>query len=114
VLDEGAVRRPIGGSSVMRAQLQHLIEMSQRPHVTIQVLPFKVGGHAAAGGPFSVLHFAESDLSDIVYLEQLATAQYLEKPEMVGKYLTVMERLRLEAATPADSMKRLQAILSEA
>jgi len=81
--------------------------------VTIQVIPFKVGGHAAAGGPFSVLHFADSDLSDIVYLEQLSTAQYLEKPDMVGKYLAVMERLRLEAATPEDSRKRLQAILND-
>jgi len=114
VLDEAALRRPIGGPAVMRAQLNHLIEMSQRPTVTIQILPFKVGGHAAAGGPFSVLHFAESDLSDIVYLEQLATAQYLEKPDMVGKYLAVMERLCLEAATPAESMKRLQALLREA
>jgi transcriptional regulator with XRE-family HTH domain len=114
VLDEAALSRPIGGPSVMRAQLKHLIELSQRPNVTIQILPFKVGGHAAAGGPFSVLHFAESDLSDIVYLEQLATAQYLEKPDIVGKYLAVIERLSLEAATPADSMKRLQAILSEA
>ena len=113
VLDEAALSRPIGGPSVMRDQLARLIEMSQRPNVTIQVLPFKVGGHAAAGGPFSVLHFAESDLSDIVYLEQLSTAQYLDKPDMVGKYLAVMERLRLEAATPADSVKRLQAILSD-
>jgi len=114
VLDEATLRRPIGGSSVMRAQLKHLIEMSQRPNVTIQVLPFGVGGHAAAGGPFSVLHFAESDLSDIVYLEQLATAQYLEKRDMVDKYLAVMERLSLEAATPADSLKRLRALFSEA
>jgi transcriptional regulator with XRE-family HTH domain len=114
VLDEAALMRPIGGPSVMRAQLKHLIEMSQRPNVTLQILPFKVGGHAAAGGPFSVLHFAESDLSDIVYLEQLATAQYHEKPDMVGKYQAVMERLRIEAANPADSVKRLRAILSEA
>lgn len=114
VLDEAVLSRPIGGSAVMRAQLQHLIEMSQRPNVTIQILPFKAGGHAAAGGPFSVLHFAESDLTDIVYLEQLATAQYLEKRDMVGKYLAVMERLRVEAASPADSVKRLQAILSDA
>ena len=112
VLDEAALSRPIGGPSVMRDQLAHLIEMSGRPNVTIQVLPFKVGGHAAAGGPFSVLHFADSDLSDIVYLEQLSTAQYLEKPDMVRKYLAVMERLRLVAATPADSVKRLQAIRS--
>lgn len=114
VLDEAALRRPIGGPSVMRAQLKHLVEMSERPNVTIQILPFKAGGHAAAGGPFSVLHFAESDLSDIVYLEQLATAQYLEKPDMVGRYLAVMERLCLEAANPAESMKRLRVILSEA
>jgi len=113
VLDEAALSRPIGGRSVMRDQLAHLIEMSQRPNVTIQVLPFKVGGHAAAGGPFSVLHFAESDLSDIIYLEQLSTAQYLEKPDMVGKYLAVIERLRLEAATPADSIKRLTATLRD-
>jgi hypothetical protein len=91
----------------------HLIEMSQRPNVTIQVLPFKVGGHAAAGGPFSVLHFAESDLTDIVYLEQLSTAQYLEKRDIVGKYQAVMDRLCLEAATPEDSRKRLQAILND-
>lgn len=114
VLDEGALSRPIGGPSVMRAQLAHLIEMAQRPNVTIQVLPFNVGGHAAAGGPFSVLHFAESDLSDIVYLEQLSTAQYLEKPDMVRGYLAVMERLRTEASTPEDSLRRLRAILSAA
>jgi transcriptional regulator with XRE-family HTH domain len=113
VLDEATLTRPIGGASVMRTQLKHLIEMSQRPNVVIQILPFNAGGHAAAGGPFSVLHFAESDLSDIVFLEQLATAQYLEKPDMVRKYLAVMERLRLEAATPADSINRLQAMLSD-
>jgi len=113
VLDEGALSRPIGGPAVMRAQLAHLIEMSQRDNVTVQVLPFKVGGHAAAGGSFSVLHFAESDLSDIVYLEQLSTAQYLEKPDMVGRYQAVLERVSLEAASPEDSRKRLQAILND-
>jgi transcriptional regulator with XRE-family HTH domain len=113
VLDEAVLSRPIGGPSVMKAQIAHLIEMSQRPNVTIQILPFKVGGHAAAGGPFSVLRFAEKDLSDIVYLEQLATAQYLEKRDMVAKYLAVMERLRLDAAPPDVSIKRLQAILSD-
>src|SRR6266699_7036731 len=61
VLDEAVLRRPIGGANAMRAQLKHLIEMSQRPNVTIQIVPFKAGGHAAAGGPFSVLRFAEFD-----------------------------------------------------
>jgi len=114
VLDEAALRRPIGGSAVMRAQLKHLIERSQWPNVTIQVLPFKMGGHSAVGGPFSVLHFAESDLSDVVYLEQLASSQYLDKQDMVDKYLAVMERLCHQAATPEDSVTKLQALLSEA
>ena len=114
VVDEAALRRPIGGSSVMRAQLKHLIAASQRSNVTIQVMPFKIGGHPAVAGPFSVLHFAESDLSDVVYLEQLASSQYHDKPDMVDKYLAVMERLCLDAATPADSIERLGAMLSEA
>ena len=114
VLDEAVLRRPIGGPSAMRAQLKHLIEMSQRPNVTIQIVPFKAGGHAAAGGAFSVLRFAEYDLSDIVYLEQLASAQYLDKPDVVDRYLAVMERLCLEADTPANSVKTLRAMLREA
>jgi transcriptional regulator with XRE-family HTH domain len=114
VLDEAALRRPIGGSSVMRAQLKHLIEMSQRPNVTIQVMPFKMGGHSAVGGSFTVLRFAESDLSDVVYLEQLASSQYLDRQDVIDKYLTVMERLCLEAAPQPDSINRLQAMLSEA
>ena len=113
VVDEAALRRPIGGSAVMRAQLKHLIAISQRPNVTIQVMPFKMGGHSAVGGPFSVLHFAESDLSDVVYLEQLASSQYLDKPDVIDKYRAVLERLCLEALTPADSVTKLQALLSE-
>ena len=84
VVDEAALRRPIGGSRAMRAQLTHLIEMSQQPNVTIQVMPFTAGGHAAAGGSFSVLHFAEDDLPDMVYLEQLASAQYQDKQDILA------------------------------
>lgn len=114
VLDEAVLSRPIGGSRVMRAQLMHLIEMSQQPDVTIQIMPFTVGGHSAAGGSFSVLHFGEDDLPDMVYQEQLASAQYVDKPDVVGKYREVLERLRLEAATPANSVKTLRARLREA
>jgi transcriptional regulator with XRE-family HTH domain len=113
VLDEAALRRPIGGVRAMRAQLQHLIEMAQQPNVTIQIMPFTSGGHAAAGGSFSVLHFAEIDLPDVVYLEQLASAQYLDKQDVVGTYVEVLDRLRVEAATPADSLETLQARLRE-
>jgi transcriptional regulator with XRE-family HTH domain len=113
VLDEAVLRRPIGGANAMRTQVKHLIEMSQRPNVTIQIVPFKAGGHAAAGGPFSVLRFAEYDLPDIVYLEQLSSALYLDKQDVVDSYLAVMERLCIEAATPASSVKSLRALLRE-
>lgn len=113
VLDEAALRRPIGGVRAMRAQLKHLIEMAQQPNVTVQIMPFTSGGHAAAGGSFSLLHFAENDLPDMVYLEQLASAQYLDKQDVVGTYVEVLDRLHVEAATPADSLKSLQARLRE-
>ncbi len=113
VLDEAVLRRPIGGPAVMQAQLKYLVEMSQRPNVTVQVVPFNAGGHAAAGGPFSVLRFAEHDLPDVVYLEQLTSALYLDKLDVVDSYLAVMERLCIEAATPANSAKMLRAALRE-
>ena len=114
VLDEALLRRPIGGPSAMRAQLKHLIEMSQRPNVTIQVISFKAGGHAAAGGPFSLLRFAEFDLPDVVFLEQLNSAQYLDKPDVVDSYLVVMERLCIDALTPAATVKTLRSMVREA
>ncbi len=114
VLDEAVLRRPIGGPSAMRAQLKHLIEMSQRSNVTLQIVPFNAGGHAAAGGPFSVLRFAEFDVPDVVYLEQLTSAQYLDKQDVVDSYMAVMERLCIEAATPANSVKTLRSLLRDA
>jgi transcriptional regulator with XRE-family HTH domain len=114
VLDEAVLRRPIVGPAAMRAQLRHLIEMSQHPNVTVQVIPFKAGGHAAAGGPFSLLRFAEHDLPDVVFLEQLNSAQYLDKPDVVDEYLAVMERLCIGALTPAATVKALRSTLREA
>jgi transcriptional regulator with XRE-family HTH domain len=112
VVDEALLRRPWGSPAVMQGQLKHLIEMAQRPNVTIQVMPFQAGGHSAAGGPFSILRFAEPDLPDVVYLEQLTSALYLDKPEVVDSYLRVMERVCMEAATPADSIDVITAILA--
>jgi hypothetical protein len=97
VMDEAALRRPLGGVRVMRAQLDHLIEMAASPNVTLQIVPFMRGGHAAAGGPFSILRFAEPDLPDVVYLEQLTSAVYLDKPDDLDRYLAVMERLCVDA-----------------
>jgi hypothetical protein len=85
--------------------------MAHEPNVTIQIMPFTSGGHAAAGGSFSVLHFAESELPDMVYLEQLSSAQYLDKQDVVSTYVEVLDRLRGEAASQADSLKTLEARL---
>jgi transcriptional regulator with XRE-family HTH domain len=113
VIDEAALRRPVGGEAVMRAQLKHLLDVAQRRSVTIQIIPFNAGGHAAAGGPFTILRFAEDDLPDVVYMEQLTSALYLDKPEVVDSYLLVMERLCVAAATPNQSMKMLREMLKE-
>ncbi len=111
VLDEAVLRRPIGSRAVMRAQLKHMLELSERQNVTIQLIPFNAGGHAAAGGAFNILRFAEPDLPDVVYLEQLTSALYLDKPETVDNYLMVMERLCMEAVTPAGSADLIRKIL---
>ena len=71
VIDEAALRRSLNGPELLRAQLDHLLAMNELPNVSVQIAPLSFGGHAAAGGPFSILRFAEPDLPDIVYLEQL-------------------------------------------
>ncbi|SRR5216683_1092920 len=111
VVDEAALRRPLGGREAMMEQLRHLIEVTELPNVTLQVVPFSVGGHSAAGGPFSILRFSEPDLPDVVYLEQLTSALYLEKRADVDRYLAVMERLCIEAEPATNTVKVLQRIL---
>src|SRR5262245_47879119 len=100
VIDESALHRPVGGVPVLRAQLERLIDAAERPNITIQVLPYEVGGHAAAGGPFSILRFPEADLPDIVYLEQLTSALYLDKRPDVDRYMAVMDQLSVTADPP--------------
>ena len=113
VIDEGALRRPVGGTAVMRAQLKRLIEVAGLRHVTVQVVPFSRGGHAAAGGSFTVLRFAEPEVPDVVYIEQLTSALYLDKREDVDHYLEVMNNLSTEALTPVQSARFLAEIIRD-
>jgi transcriptional regulator with XRE-family HTH domain len=114
VLDEAALRRPLGSQEVLRAQLQHLIEMTELPNITIQVAPFDVGGHAATGaGAFTILRFAQSDLPDIVYLEQLDSALYLDKKRDTDNYLTLMDSLCVQAQSPTETTNFLHQIIKE-
>jgi transcriptional regulator with XRE-family HTH domain len=114
VLDEAALRRPPNGPEVMRAQLEHLLEMTDLPNVTLQIVPFRVGPHAAAGGPFTILRFSEPDVPDVVYLEQLNSAVYLDQPEDVLDYMTVMNQLVVQAETGTASRAILRDLLRQA
>jgi len=108
VMDEAALRRPVGGREVMRAQLRRLVEAGGLPDVTLQVVPFGHGGHAAASGSFAILRFDEPDLPDVVYIEQLTSALYLEARQDVDHYLEVMNRLSADALTPASSLRFIE------
>jgi transcriptional regulator with XRE-family HTH domain len=113
VLDEAALRRSPGGRKVMRAQVEHLLELTDLPNVTLQIVPFSVGPHAAAGGPFTILRFPEPELPDVVYLEQLNSALYLDQPDDVVDYVTVMDQLCVQAISGPDTKDLLRGLLAE-
>jgi DNA-binding XRE family transcriptional regulator len=113
VVDEAALRRPVGGPETIRAQLERLIEAARLPNVTLQVLRFGAGAHPAMVGAFSVLRFADVDLPDVIYLEHLTGAVYLDKREDVRQYLHVMETVCVRAAPPAATPDILTGILKD-
>ncbi|MFQ6392956.1 helix-turn-helix domain-containing protein [Nocardia sp. KC 131] len=110
IVDEAALRRPIGGSTVWRDQVDHLVRLAVQPHISIQVLADHVGGSAIADGGFTVLRFAETDLPDIVYLQQLTSALYLDKLADLDAYLRVANVLSVHAAPPEYSIGLLEAL----
>jgi transcriptional regulator with XRE-family HTH domain len=115
VMDEAVLRRPVGGTAVMRGQLHRLIEVAKMPQVTLQVVPFARGGHAGASGSFTVLRFEEQYLPDVVYIEQLTGAVYLEQRSDVEHYLEVMDQLSSnEALTPAATARFIEQAAKEA
>ena len=113
VIDEAVLRRPVGSRATMRGQIQALIDATQRTSVHLQVLPFRVGGHSAAGGAFSILRFPDQELPDIVYVEQLASALYLDKRDDVELYVDAMERLCVESDPPDRTADTLRKVLKD-
>ncbi|AYN43677.1 XRE family transcriptional regulator [Streptomyces dangxiongensis] len=111
VLDEAALRRPYGDREVMRGQLQHLIDISARPNVRLQVMPFGFGGHSGESGAFTILSFPDADLSDVVYLEQLTSALYLDKREDVAQYEQALKELQQDSPGPDESRDLLRGLL---
>jgi transcriptional regulator with XRE-family HTH domain len=111
VIDEAALRRPVGGTETMRGQLEHLIAACELPHVTIHVMPFAAGGHAAAGGPVTLLRLPERELPDVIYLEQLIGAGYPAEREEVEYYRHVIDRLVTDAAPARETRSLLLGML---
>ncbi|MEQ4304006.1 helix-turn-helix transcriptional regulator [Plantactinospora sp. B6F1] len=114
VVDEAALRRPVGGTRVMRDQLESLLcTVTKMANVRLQVIPLAAGGHAAAGGAFTILRFPQQELADLVYIEQLTSALYLDKREDVDRYFEAVNRLFVEAAPLKDTFQILDRIIRD-
>ncbi|MGH3944263.1 MAG: DUF5753 domain-containing protein, partial [Pseudonocardiaceae bacterium] len=112
VIDESVLHRPIGGRRVMLAQIEHLLALTKRPNITLQVVPYPLSGYAAEG-PFSMLRFAEPELPDVVYIEHLSGALYLDKRSETELYSRVFDRLMVDAKTPDHSRQLLAKVRAE-
>jgi transcriptional regulator with XRE-family HTH domain len=113
ILDEGAIRRNIGGAKVMRPQLEHLIQASRWSNVTLQVLGFETGAHAGLVGPFSILQFPERGDSEVAYTESVGGMIYLEKEREVRACAEAFDRMRAAALSPAASIELIQQVQEE-
>jgi transcriptional regulator with XRE-family HTH domain len=113
VIDEGALRRLVGGPAVMRVQLEHLIDITRLGHVNIQVLPFRAGGHAASGGPVELLRFAGDQLPDVVCLEYLTGAVYPSRPAELACYWDILNQLATQADPPIASTLTIEQMRGE-
>ncbi|MGW5420867.1 helix-turn-helix domain-containing protein [Streptomyces sp. NPDC003943] len=103
VIDEGALSRVVGGRQVMVEQLEHLVEQSHLPHVTVQVLPFHMGAHPGISGHYAILEFPDTSDSSVVYIEGVTSDLYLEKAQDVAKYSVMYEHLRAQALNADDT-----------
>ncbi|MFD5712631.1 helix-turn-helix domain-containing protein [Streptomyces pharetrae] len=113
VMDETALRRPVGGPEVMRAQIDKLLDAARLPHVTLQVVPFSTGPHPGTYGPFVLFRFAMPELPDMVYSEYLTGAVYLDARAEVATHLEVMDRMAAQAATAQRTKEILRDLRKE-
>lgn len=113
IVNEAALRRPVGSRDAMRAQLEHLRELAARPNVTLQVLPFDAGAHASMINAFSILGFPDSQDPSVVYIESLTGALYLEKPHEVDRYNVAFDHLKASALNTTASAALINRVAKE-
>jgi hypothetical protein len=106
IVDEAVFHRPLGGEKVLREQIDHLLEMTSLPNISVQVVPFHRSGSAAESA-FTLLRFAEPDLPNVAYVEHVAGALYVEKLEEIEIYSRIMDRSAISAETPEHSRQLL-------
>ncbi|MEV7519190.1 helix-turn-helix transcriptional regulator [Streptomyces sp. NPDC091371] len=110
VLWEAALRQQIGSPDVMRGQLNHLAEMARRPHIHVQVLPFRAGAHHGASGAFNIVSFAEPGALDVAYAETVAAKVWVEGSEGNEAFSQAFARVSRLSLSPHDSMNLIDAI----
>ncbi|MFB7194432.1 helix-turn-helix domain-containing protein [Streptomyces sp. NPDC056240] len=113
VIDEALLRRTVGGKDVMREQLQKLAELSELPHITLQVLPYESGAHPGMYGKFAILEFHDALDASVVYLEGVTSDLYLEKPTDVQSYAVMYEHLRAIALSAEASRQFIQGVIDD-
>ena len=113
LIDEMALRRPVGRPELMRGQLEYLLEVSDRPGLTLQYTPYPTGGSYLVPGSFSIMRFATDDLPDVANVEQLTSAMYLDKPADVDRYTAAMDKVSATSATPERTREFVRELLED-
>jgi transcriptional regulator with XRE-family HTH domain len=113
IVDEAALRRQVGGQDVMRAQLRHLMEASEPPNVTFQIIPFDVGAHPGMPGSFAFLQFDDAAIPNVIYVDSMAGELFLEEEGDVRRYRLIFEHLRAVAVSPDASRSLIASIVAE-
>ncbi|WSA90463.1 helix-turn-helix domain-containing protein [Streptomyces sp. NBC_01795] len=113
VVDETVLRRHIGGSEVMREQVDHLLQATERSNVVLQIMPFSAGPHPAMYGPFHLFRFPIEELPDVVCSESLVGAVYLDQRDDVSTFLEALDRMSAQAVPVARTRAVLSALRKE-
>jgi len=113
IIDEMALRRPVGNPGLMRTQLDYLLEISERPGLTLQMTPYPAGASYLVPGSFSMLSFATADLPDVVYVEQLTSAMYLDKRSDLDRYTAAFDKVSATSATPERTREFIRELVDD-
>jgi len=110
IVDEAALHRPVGGVEVMKAQLEHLAGCADLPQVTLQALPYSVGGHPGMPGSFAIMRFPDAGAGDVVYIETQASTLFLESDTDLSRFGAIFEHLRALALPPDASVDLIRGV----